>query len=296
MNLQRILVATDFSAAGQRAVQLAAAWARHHRAALRLVHVAPHERWLTGLWGTTRQSGDSIGVRAVSALKRIAEECDPTHAMDISTAVLLGHASQQVLRAAGDYDCDLLVIGARGERAAAVSEHGLGGTSTKLLQACPVPLLLVHEAPVEDERVLAAVDLSPLSSAVIAAARVCARSRPPRVFHAYSVPFESRLEAYGYSAETIAVYSEDEQARRQAALAELVATERGLETHCTVRRGDAAKALLQEIHSLAPSLVVLGQHSRKMHLTGATAYGSVCNYVVSLTTTNALIIPATVPA
>jgi len=53
MNVERVLVATDFSLAGDRAVQAAADWARREKAALRIVHVAPSARRLAGLWRTS---------------------------------------------------------------------------------------------------------------------------------------------------------------------------------------------------------------------------------------------------
>ena len=48
ITIKRVLVATDFSRAGQRAVDVAAEWTRHARAQLRIIHVTPPKRWLRG--------------------------------------------------------------------------------------------------------------------------------------------------------------------------------------------------------------------------------------------------------
>jgi universal stress protein E len=293
MELARILVATDFSAAGQRAVRLAAIWAARHRAALRVVHVTPPARWLTGPWGQSRAALRGIHSQASAVLARIAHECDPAHALEVSTGLLTGKASKEIVKAAAEFDCDLLVIGARGGGALADAESGLGGTATKLLDRSEQPLLLVRQADTAPaERVLAAIDLSPVSRAVIAAARTCAQGQPLQVLHAYSVPFAERLESYGYSDQTMNVYSGDEQARRTAQVSELIADDRGLLTDTVIARGDALRLLLEHIRVREPTLVVVGQHSQSARRSGQSPYVSVAHYVATYAGINVLVVPA----
>jgi nucleotide-binding universal stress UspA family protein len=293
MDLRRILVATDFSAAGQRAVRLAAAWAARHRAALRIVHVTPPTRWLTGVWGQSRAALRGIRSQASAALAHAAQECDPARALEVSTGLLSGKASKEILKAAASFDCDLLVIGARGGGALADAEAGLGGTAARLLDRSERPLLLARrDDGAVVERVLAAVDLSPLSRAVIAAARTCAQGESLQVFHAYSVPFAERLQSYGYSDETLGVYSGDEEARRTAQVAELIADDHGLQSQCIIVRGDAARRLLEHIRASAPTLVVVGQHRRSARRPGQSSSLSVAHYVATYARSNVLVVPA----
>ncbi|MCC7460935.1 MAG: universal stress protein [Gammaproteobacteria bacterium] len=293
MEFARILVATDFSEAGQRAVRLAASWAARHRAELRIVHVAPPARWLTGTWGRGRTALQRIHAQASAMLARVALECDPAHALQVSTGLLTGKASTEIAKAAAEFDCSLLVLGARGGGALSGAESGLGGTATKLLDRSAQPLLLVRHADMPPaERVLAAVDLAPVSRAVVAAARSCAQGQPLRVLHAYSVPFAERLESYGYSDQTVDVYSADEQTRRTAQVSELTADVRGLPTEIVVTRGDAARVLLDHIRVWEPTLVVVGQHSRTARRSSASPYASVAHYVTTYARTNVLVTPA----
>ena len=167
ITIERVLVATDFSKAGQRAVNVAAEWARQTHAQLRIVHVTPTKGWLSSAWGITSSVAEVIQSHAASALKQVAESADPSRPLELSTGVLSGPAARSIVRAAREYIAHLLVVGARGERDAD-GESVLGGTSAKLLETAETPLLLVRQArkdPVAG--VVAAVDLSPHSHAVL---------------------------------------------------------------------------------------------------------------------------------
>ena len=195
IKIERVFVATDFSGAGQRAVDVAAEWARQTHAQLRIVHVTPPKGWLGGAWGLKPSVADSIQLHATNALKQAAESADPARAIELSTGVLSGPAARTIVRAARDYRADLLVVGARGERDDN-GERVLGGTSSKLLAIADSPLLLVRRTrkdPVTG--VVAALDLSPASRAVLEWADLAAAERHLHAYHVYDVPFAARLEA-----------------------------------------------------------------------------------------------------
>jgi nucleotide-binding universal stress UspA family protein len=202
--------------------------------------------------------------------------------------VLSGKAAESIERAARDYRADLLVAGARGER----DEHGarvLGGTAAKLLAAVEIPLLLVRR-PREDpvSSVVAAVDLSPRSRAVLEWADFAAAERPLGAYHAYDVPFTSRLEAYGLSPGAIDAYRDQVRSQREAELAALVASiARAGATTQVVEHGEATVLLGRYIESVRPSLVVVGQHVRR---TRSPAGGSVCRFVASSVSADVLVV------
>ena len=116
ITIERVLAATDFSAAGQRAVDVAAEWARRAHAQLRIVHVAPPKGLLSGAWGLKASAADDIQSYATNALKQTAERADPRRDIELSTGVLSGAAAKCIARAALDYRADLLVVGARRTR------------------------------------------------------------------------------------------------------------------------------------------------------------------------------------
>jgi nucleotide-binding universal stress UspA family protein len=291
VTIERVLAATDFSKAGQRAVEVAAEWARDTGASLRIVHVTPPKRWLGDAWRLKASVVDSIEHHAANALKQAAERADPQRRLELSTAVLSGQAARSIVHAARDYGAELLVVGARGERDAQ-GERVLGGTSAKLLATAESPLLLVrrpHKDPVAG--VVAAVDLSPHSSAVLAWADFAAAARHLFAYHVYDVPFAARLEAYGLAPTAIDVYSEQARSECESELAARVASiaRTGVTTRA-VERGEPAALLRRYIESIGPSLVVLGKHGRRTGASTAHPAGDVCRLIASNAAADVLVV------
>jgi nucleotide-binding universal stress UspA family protein len=291
ITIERILVATDFSKAGQRAVDVAAEWARETRAQLRIVHVTPPKGWLSGAWNLKASAADAIQHHAANALKQAAERADAARAIELSTGVLSGPAARSIARAARDYRADLLVVGARGER----DENGepvLGGTSAKLLASAETPLLLVRRTrrdPVAG--VVAAVDLAPHSAAVLEWAHFAAAGRHLHAYHVFDVPFAARLESYGLAATAIDVYSEQARSECDAALAALVTSiGRAGITSRAVERGEPIALIRRYLESVRPSLVVLGKHGRPKGSASARAAGNVCRFIASSVPADVLVV------
>lgn len=279
IKIERILAATDFSRAGQRAVQVAGDWARRTRAQLRIVHVTPPKGWLSA-WGFESSATDAIDSHAANALKQVAENVDPERTLELSTGVLSGPAARSIAGAAQEYSADLVVTGARGERDA---EGGrvLGGTADKLLSMTDVPLLLVRRARDEPvTSVVAALDLSPGSKSVLEWADFAAAESRLHAYHAFELPFTARLEAYGLDESGIDVYREQARSQRNANLTSLVASlARTGATSCVVERGDPGIQLQRYIETVRPSLVVLGKHAKEPRSTPASSVGSVCKFI-----------------
>lgn len=290
IQIERVLAATDFSKAGQRAVQVAAEWARQARAQLRVVHVTPPEGWVSRVWGVETSVAKTIQRHATNALKQVAESADPRRTIELSTGVLSGAAARSIADAVRDYRADLLVIGARGERDAD-GERTLGGTAAKLLSTAQTPLLLVRrtrEDPVAS--VVAALDLSPRSQTVLEWADFAAAERPLHAYHVYDVPFAARLEAYGLSAGAIEAYGEQARSQRGADLSAAVASiQRSGATSQIVERGDPAVQLRRYIESVRPSLVVLGKHAGGA-ASPASSIGSVCRFAASVVSADVLVV------
>jgi nucleotide-binding universal stress UspA family protein len=291
IKIERVLVATDFSRAGDRAVEEAAEWARRAGAELRIVHVTPPKGWLSAAWNLKRSIADRIQDHAANALKQAAERADPTRRLELSTGVLSGPAAQSIVQAARDCHADLLVVGARGER----DDNGepmLGGTSGKLLETAETPLLLVRR-PRRDEAsgVVAALDLSPHSKAVLEWAVLAAPTSHLHAYHVYDVPFAARLEAYGLSPASIDVYGEQERARRDADLAELVATvaRTGI-TSRAIERGEPLALLRRYIETVRPSLIVLGRRSPGRRGSRVRGIGSVSRSIASSVSADVLLV------
>lgn len=288
--MRKILVGTDFSHASDRAVSIAVRLARRTHAALRIVHIVPPKRRLTGLWRADRATVSAAYQRANAALKRLAETQDPSRQIELSTGLVSGAASVEVARAARGFGADLLVVGALGEHEVRQQQLTLGGTALKLLSTTPVPLLLVRKVSERPGSVLAGVDLSPISTDVLAWARVMAEGEAVTLFHAYDVPFTVRLEAYGVSKESIDLYSDEEQSRRERELNSLIALPGGAgSVRSIVERGDPIDGLFRHIEELEPSLIALGKHEKRRSLRTPRT-GSVSRHVAMFAPTNVLIV------
>lgn len=291
ITIERVLVATDFSRAGQRAVDVAAEWARERRAQLRIVHITPPKGWLSGAWGLKPSVAEDIQQHAKDALKQIAERADPARALELSTGVLSGAAARSIVGAARDYRADLVVVGARGERDASAGE-ALGGTSAKLLATAEAPLLLVRRTQKDPVAgVVAALDLSPDSKNVLEWADLAAAERHLYAVHVYDVPFAERLEAYGLARSAIDVYSAQARTRSDADLAALVKSiGRSAVTSCVVERGEPAVTLRRCVESVRPSLVVVGRHVRRKRSTRTRSVGSVSRFIAGAVSTDVLVV------
>jgi nucleotide-binding universal stress UspA family protein len=290
--MKRILVGTDLSPAGNRAVQVAVSMAHRTGAALRIVHVAPPKRWLTGLWRVDFRTLSAVHRHAAEAVKHLAEALDANRQIDLSTGVISGAASAQLVRAALEFDADLLVVGARGEHEVRTTDITLGGTATRLLSTTPVPLFIARSIVQHPSPVLAAVDLSPLSKDVLTWARAnTGEGEVLTVFHAYDVPFASRLEAYGIAKETIDLYSNEDLKEREEAIHALLGEIGGTRgERVIVRRGDAIDSLFACIQEVNPGLIVVGQHTRRGR-SGAKRSGSVARHVAFFAAANVLVVP-----
>lgn len=292
--MKRILVGTDFSAAGTRAAGVALAWARRTGSALRIVHVVPPKRWLSGLWRTDVDTISAVHRHAGLALKRLAEALDSSRHIELSTGLVSGSASIEIARAARDFEADLLIIGARGEHDAPRGQSDLGGTSLKLLGTSATPLLLVRTGASGSPRmVLAAVDLSPVSKQVLRWARASSSDgRGVCVLHAYEAPFAARLEAYGIAKESIDLYSDAEHAKREHELDALISeTADDGETSRIIERGDPVDVLYEHVRRLAPDLIVLGRKGFGGRRRPAQGAGGVSRLVASFAPVDMLIVP-----
>jgi len=284
--MRKILVATDFSPAADRAVQVAARLARQANAALRVVHVVPPRRRLATLWHVDLATALTAHRRAAVALRRVADSIVPSSRLEVSTGLVSGAASVQIARAVREYGADLLVIGAAGEHVRRLRQFPAGGTASKLIDRASVPLLLVRTIDAAEGLVLAAVDLSPASGDVVAWARaVAAEDERVTVLHVHEAPDPARLEAYGIATDTIGVADEEEQRRRSRELDSLISS---AGVRRIVGHGDPIDRIFDFIEESKPTLVVLGRRRKRPGRRGGPT-DSVSRHVAMFAPSNVLL-------
>lgn len=192
--LSRILAATDFSPAADRAVRRAALIAKEQGAELRLLHVV-HP--LTLYAGQEIDSGaldDAALADAGERLGPLAEALARHHGIRTHAAWRIGQVHTQIAAYAQENHVDLVVVGARGENG--MMQLLLGSTANRLLRVRGGPTLIARNADMRPYgHVLAAVDFTADSRAVLAWARRMAGETRLAVVHVLEPELGRRMAA-----------------------------------------------------------------------------------------------------
>ena len=155
ITLKNILVATDFSACSESAVEQGAALAAAFDASLHLLHIATaplHEPW----------AGYTPGAEFVHIVRRL--ETDGLQRLDrvaagtglpknhLVLATAWGDPADEILKYAREHHVDLVVCGTHGRRG---WDHVImGSVAERVLRLAPCPVLTVHGSPALAREVL----------------------------------------------------------------------------------------------------------------------------------------------
>ena len=146
MDLQTILVATDFSECACAAFQAAKSLGLPFRAKIILLHVI-NERRVAVLAEHLKVEPETLvpelRERANKQMQSFIKSCDPK-TMQIESMVTVGAPFQQIAVLARDLAVDLVVLGGYGDRGQApLEEVFFGSTAEKVVRLLPCPVLCV---------------------------------------------------------------------------------------------------------------------------------------------------------
>jgi nucleotide-binding universal stress UspA family protein len=278
-----ILLATDLSARGDRALDRALQLARELGTQLIVLHVmeshATPARLTTPVW--RRLSTDHKAL----AERELAEDLA---AADVSTEVVVvsGDPLTRILETADSYGCSLIVTGtARDET---LGRLLLGTTVEKLARQARQPVLVVKTRPRKPYHdVLVATDFSPGSRQALRAALQLVPDANLTLFHAYDVPFQGKTVPD--DAITRSFYKGAEQSAREftAETPELA----GLTPNIVLEPGQPETVLSEYSFNHRSDLVVTGTHGRTGIL--RTAIGSVAERLLESLPSDVLIVRLT---
>lgn len=276
-----ILLATDLSARGDRALDRALQLAKERGTQLIVLHVMESHggtaRLTTPVW--RRLSADHKAL----AERELAEDLA---ASGVSTEVVVvsGDPLVRILETADAYGCSLIVTGtARDET---LGRLLLGNTVEKLARQARQPVLVVKNRPRRPYRdVLVATDFSAGSRQALRAALYLVPEADLTLFHAYDVPFQGKNVPD--EAVTRNFYKAAEQNSREF-LAETPELAERARPKVVLECGQPETVLSEYSFNHRSDLVVTGTHGRTGIL--RTAIGSVAERLLESLPSDVLIV------
>lgn len=260
--LKRILVATDLSAAGRRAVMRAGQLAHQWEANLFLTHVRPD--WnLFSRWPPALQNGyQDVAHSSETPLRLTLAELESKFGVHARCDSRLGKASNVIKTLVAELEPHLLVIGARGEHEGCAPGPSLGGTAMKVLACVETPILLVRrDSDTRYNSAVVAVDApGALSRRAVLWGSGLVGEGDCHVVHAYDVPYVERMRLQEIDESVI------ERRMKQAEEAAIVtvrdllgAAEGHAKLHTRAVCGEPACAVLSEVGRVPTDLLVIGK-------------------------------------
>jgi universal stress protein A len=144
LHLKKILVPTDFSETSKKAVQYALRFAEQFGCEIALLYVVepttPIVEGPLGFEGFTDKDEFSMAEKDLSAL---AAEAHTNGAHSVRSFVRIGHAPNEITKAAKDLDADLIIIATHGYTS--WKHLCMGSTAERVVRTAPCPVLVVRE-------------------------------------------------------------------------------------------------------------------------------------------------------
>jgi len=148
MDVNKILVPTDFSDDSDQAIRWGASLAEKYGALMLLLHVIPPALEEASTHGSASEEIImELEAKVEARLYEIAlMDLDDTRPVTVKIAV--GKPTEEILRVAGEEAVDLIVMGTHGHSGLA---HALilGGTAETVVRTAPCPVFTVRADPVD---------------------------------------------------------------------------------------------------------------------------------------------------
>jgi nucleotide-binding universal stress UspA family protein len=257
-SLGNVLVATDFSPGGARAVARAARLPIAPGSAISIVHVLPGAADAKTEAATRRALA-----QAANATRTALREAGRTD-VDVFTHVARGKPFVEIIGHARDAQAYLIVVGRHGQRP--FRDLLIGSTAERVIRKGTTPVLIVDSRSTSPyRRPLVAVDGSEISRrAFELALQVAGSAQSFDVVHSYGAPYESGARRTGIREQDLQEYGfETGKAARamvEAFLASCQAQARSVSI--VLRRGDPRLTILRVAAQRRADLLALGTHGR----------------------------------
>jgi universal stress protein A len=139
--VQRVLVATDFSTGGERALEYGAEIAATLAVPLVLVHVVKPTVMFAGGGPWPHIEADTSALRAAAEVElcRCQDQARAAHVPAVELVIAKGEPALEILRVATERRCDLIVLGPHGRRH---PPAGLGSVAERVVKGAPCAVLI----------------------------------------------------------------------------------------------------------------------------------------------------------
>ncbi len=152
VDMQTILVATDFSDATATATNYAISLARALKAHLYILHVVPEEdvRVITAIRAYLQSEVTSetlVATLHTEAAKRLSTLVEEAHATDLAyeRLIVTGDPAATIMREAAAKQVQLIILGTHGRRG--VTRFLMGSVAERVLREAPCAVLVVPAPP-----------------------------------------------------------------------------------------------------------------------------------------------------
>lgn len=268
IDLNAIVLATDFSSAARRAADRATLIARDQSLPLHLLHVV-HGNLLDDMKAWLDNSNLWQVRMSQQTRKRLDDEVVRLLGEQGGDLILLTHIAEgqpvsEICEQAEAVDAGLVVVGVRGTNP--LHHLLIGTTSERLMGKTNVPLLAVRtEVGAPYQRVLVPLDFSKWSEQAVEVARAVAPGAHLVLMHSFSIPFEEKLRFAGVDDATLSHYRERARQDARDHLEALVDRHSLLPDQFTLSltEGDAPMHILMQAGERACDLIVIGKHGRQ---------------------------------
>jgi universal stress protein A len=144
ITIKKILVPTDFSPASRKSFSYAIRFAKGLGSKLTLLHVIepPVSLTLAGLPNAAAFSEKELA-DTKTGLHQLVAEAGAAGVSDAKSMVRTGVATHEIVEAAKELDCDLIVIATHGYTG--WKYFAIGSTAERVARAAPCPVLVVRE-------------------------------------------------------------------------------------------------------------------------------------------------------
>lgn len=260
--LKRILVATDLSPAGRRAVMRAGQLARQWEASLFLVHARPDWNLFSRWRPAAQDSYQDVAKSSDEPLRSLLSAVESEFGVHAQCHSRIGKASHVVAAMVAELQPHLLVIGARGEHEGRGPDPCLGGTALKLLTRIETPLLIVRAAGAAPyASALVAIDVpGPLSRRAVLWGSSLVGDGECHLVHAFDVPYLERMRLRGVDEAVIERRRRQAQEAAKLTIREVVgAAEGNARLRSESIPGEPVGAILDSIERIRPQLAVVGK-------------------------------------